>query len=88
MKSRLRWMARVVCVTAMAMMMWPGVGAARQAAPAASAPPDMTPVANPVSGFVKAGVARYQKNMVAAAEAMPAARIVFRYVLRFITPPY
>src|SRR5436190_1051082 len=33
MKSRLRWMARAVCVTAMAMMMWPGVRAARQAAP-------------------------------------------------------
>jgi len=78
MKSRLRWMARVVCVTAMAMMMWPGVGAARQAAPAASAPPDMTPVANPVSGFVKAGVARYQKNMVAAAEAMPAEKYSFK----------
>jgi len=71
-------MARVVCVTAMAMMMWPGVGAARQAAPAASAPPDMTPVANPVSGFVKAGVARYQKNMVAAAEAMPAEKYSFK----------
>ncbi|PYU64220.1 MAG: hypothetical protein DMG56_07055 [Acidobacteria bacterium] len=78
MKSRPRWMARVVCVTAMAMMMWPGVRAARQAAPAASAPPDMTPVANPVSGFVKAGVARYQKNMVAAAEAMPAEKYSFK----------
>src|SRR5204863_8506931 len=78
MKSRLRWMARVVCVTAMAMMMWPGVGAARQAAPAASAPPDMTPVANPVSGFVKAGVARYGKNMISAAEAMPAEKYSFK----------
>src|SRR5437762_8272829 len=78
MKSRLRWMARVVSVTARAMMMWPGVGADRQAAPAASAPPDMTPVANPVSGFVKAGVARYQKNMVAAAEAMPAEKYAFK----------
>jgi len=28
-----------------------------------------------VSGFVKAGVARYEKNMVAAAEAMPAEKI-------------
>jgi hypothetical protein len=51
---------------------------AHQAAPAASAPPDMTPVANPVSGFVKAGVARYGKNMVAAAEAMPAENYVFK----------
>src|SRR5262249_25644035 len=39
-----------------------------QAAPAA-APAEI--VANPVSGFVKAGVARYEKNMTAAAEAMP-----------------
>jgi hypothetical protein len=51
---------------------------AQQAAPAASAAPDMTPVANPVSGFVKAGVARYQKNMVAAAEAMPAEKYSFK----------
>ncbi len=80
MKSRLHWMARAVGETAMAMamVMWPGVGAAQQAAPAASAPPDMTPVANPVSGFVKAGVARYQKNMVAAAEAMPAEKYSFK----------
>src|SRR6266704_3127832 len=51
---------------------------AQQAAPAAGAPPDMSPVANPVSGFVKAGVARYQKNMVAAAEAMPAEKYSFK----------
>ena len=35
-------------------------------------------VANPVSGFVKAGVARYGKNMVAAAEAMPAEKYNFK----------
>jgi hypothetical protein len=51
---------------------------AQQAAPAAGAPPDMSPVANPVSGFVKAGVARYQKNMVGAAEAMPAEKYSFK----------
>jgi hypothetical protein len=53
---------------------------AQQASPAVSAAPapDMTPVANPVSGFVKAGVARYQKNMVAAAEAMPAEKYSFK----------
>jgi len=61
-----------------------GVAGAQQAAPAASAPhsgaapPDLTPVANPVSGFVKARVARYQKNMVAAAEAMPAEKYSFK----------
>ncbi len=53
-------------------------GAQQAAAPAASAPPDMSPVANPVSGFVKAGVARYEKNMVAAAEAMPAEKYGFK----------
>ncbi|SRR6266851_519425 len=56
----------------------PAANAPQAAAPAASAPPDMTPVANPVSGFVKAGVARYGKNMVAAAEAMPAEKYGFK----------
>src|SRR6266699_4283941 len=51
---------------------------AASGAPAAGAAPDMSPVANPVSGFVKAGVARYEKNMVAAAEAMPAEKYVFK----------
>ena len=60
------------------MLIGAGVAVGQQAAPAASAPPDMTPVANPVSGFVKAGVARYQKNMVAAAEAMPAEKYSFK----------
>ncbi len=61
------------------MLTWAGVAAAQQAAaPAASAPPDLTPVANPVSGFVKAGVARSGKNMVAAAEAMPAEKYGFK----------
>jgi len=35
-------------------------------------------VPNPVSAFVKAGVARYGKNMVAAAEAMPAEKYSFK----------
>src|SRR5207244_12771248 len=52
--------------------------AQRAAAPAAGAATDMSPVANPVSGFVKAGVARYEKNMVAAAEAMPAEKYAFK----------
>jgi len=51
---------------------------AANGAPAAGTAPDMSPVANPVSGFVKAGVARYEKNMVAAAEAMPAEKYVFK----------
>jgi hypothetical protein len=75
MKIRAKWLA--VFVTAVAMFMGVGV-AAQQAAPTASAPPDLTPVANPVSGFVKAGVARYGKNMTAAAEAMPAEKYGFK----------
>jgi DinB family protein len=63
---------------AVAMLMAVGVAGAQQAAPAASAAPDITPVANPVSGFVKAGVARYGKNMVAAAESMPAEKYSFK----------
>jgi hypothetical protein len=68
-----------------AMVVGSGVTAAQQAAPTASAPPsgaaaapDLTPVANPVSGYVKAGVARFQKNMVTAAEAMPAEKYGFK----------
>jgi len=74
MKIRAKWMA----VTVVAVSMGAGVVAAQQAAPAASAPPDLTPVANPVSTFVKAGVARYGKNMTAAAEAMPAEKYSFK----------
>src|SRR5882762_11999119 len=59
-------------VAVMTVFMAAGSAFAQQAAPAASAPPDLSPVANPVSGFVKAGVARYEKNMMAAAEATPA----------------
>src|SRR5712692_6370955 len=66
-------------VAVMAVFMAAGSAFAQQAAaPAASAPPDLSPVANPVSGFVKAGVARYEKNMVAAAEAMPAEKYGFK----------
>jgi len=37
-----------------------------------------TPVANPVSSFVKQQLTRYNKNMVAAAEAMPAEKYNFK----------
>jgi uncharacterized damage-inducible protein DinB len=73
MKTRLGLM-----IAGMTVLMAASSAFAQQAAPAASAAPDMTPVANPVSGFVKAGVARYQKNMVAAAEAMPAEKYSFK----------
>lgn len=69
---------RVNFFAALTMLVGAGVAFAQQAAPATGAPPDMTPVANPVSGFVKAGVARYQKNMVAAAEAMPEEKYGFK----------
>jgi hypothetical protein len=77
---------RASLFVAVAILMAAGVAGAQQAAPAASAPPsgavaappDLTPVANPVSGFVKAGVARYGKNMVAAAESMPAEKYSFK----------
>jgi hypothetical protein len=65
-------------VAVMTVFMAAGSAFAQQAAPAASAPPDMSPVANPVSGFVKAGVGRYEKNMVAAAEAMPAEKYGYK----------
>src|ERR1700682_5757764 len=73
MKTQVSLLAAVMTV-----FMAAGSAFAQQAAPAASAPPDLTPVANPVSGFVKAGVARYEKNMVAAAEAMPADKYGFK----------
>jgi hypothetical protein len=37
-----------------------------------------TPVANPVSSFVKQQLARFNKTMVAAAEAMPAEKYSFK----------
>ena len=52
----------------------------QQAAPPADAQKmaELGTVANPVSAFVKAGVARYGKNMVAAADAMPAEKYSFK----------
>jgi hypothetical protein len=73
MKTRVSLLIAVITV-----FMAVGSAFAQQAAPAASASPDLSPVANPVSGFVKAGVARYEKNMVAAAEAMPAEKYGFK----------
>jgi DinB superfamily len=73
-------MKRIGMVAGMAVTVLLAAGAAKgqQAAPADAPKMDMTPVANPVSTFVKAGVARYQKNMVAAAEAMPAEKYSFK----------
>ncbi len=61
---------RVILLVVMTVLMAASSAAAQQAAPAATTP-DLAPVANPVSGFVKAGLGRYGKTMVAAAESMP-----------------
>jgi hypothetical protein len=67
--KRFAWVAVVaIAVFVMATDAWPRQSAAPKEAPKMA---DMSPVANPVSTFVKAGVGRYGKNMVAAAEAMP-----------------
>jgi len=66
-----------------------GVAAAQQTAPAASAPQAAAPadaqsmakmaaVPNPVTGTVKAQLARFSKNMVGAAELMPAEKYGFK----------
>lgn len=68
----------------LAMLMAGGVACAQQAAPPAAAPADaqkmaeMGPIVNPVSGTVKGQIARMSKNMVAAAEAMPAEKYGFK----------
>src|SRR5260370_26287460 len=75
MKTQVSLLAAVMTV-----FMAAGSAFAQQAAPAASAPPsgavaaapDMSPVANPVGGVVKAGVAAYGKNILAAAAMMHA----------------
>ena len=72
-----------------ALLLAAGSVAAQQPAPAASAaqakaPADaqemakLGPVVNPVSGAVKAQLPRFSKNMVAAAEAMPADKYGFK----------
>jgi hypothetical protein len=65
---------------ATALLMTSGVAAAQQAAPPADAQKmaELGTVTSPVSGFVKAGVPRYEKNMVGAAEAMPAEKYSFK----------
>ena len=50
----------------------------QQSAGGAPASPSLAPVANPVSAAVKAQLPRFSKNMVAAAEAMPAEKYNFK----------
>ena len=51
---------------------------AQQSAGGAPASPSLAPVANPVSAAVKAQLPRFSKNMVAAADAMPAEKYNFK----------
>ncbi len=68
-------------VVAVAILLTAGVAGAQQPP---AVPVDRSPlaetgtVANPVSGTVKGQVARFTKNMVAAAEAMPAEKYGFK----------
>ncbi len=79
----------IVLTLLLAAMPAAGGASARQAAPAGSAaqakaPADaqemakLGPVTNPVSGAVKAQLPRFSKNMIAAAEAMPADKFGFK----------
>ena len=79
----------IVWTLLLAALLVAGSALARQAAPAGSAPQakapadaqemaKLGPVANPVSGAVKAQLPRFSKNMVAAAEAMPAEKYNFK----------
>jgi uncharacterized damage-inducible protein DinB len=73
MKMRVRLM-----VAMMAMLLAAGARG-QQAAPAdAQKMAEMGPIPNPVSGAVKGQLPRYSKNMVAAAEAMPAEKYGFK----------
>lgn len=70
-------MAGAVLVALVGGMWTAAAVAAKSAGQAAAAAPNEI-VANPVSSFVKAGVGRYEKNMVAAAEAMPAEKYGYK----------
>lgn len=71
--KRMGWMA----VVAMAALMLATTASAEQT-PAASAPADTAPMANPVSTVVKSRLASFQKNMVGGAELMPAEKYSFK----------
>jgi DinB family protein len=78
MKTRLGWMA--IAVMAAGLLTGVAVARSQQAAPAGGAGQDAAngPVANPVSTTVKGQLARFQKNMVGAAELMPAEKYGFK----------
>lgn len=70
--KRMGWMA-VVVIFVMA-----GTAVAQQTSAPAGAQDAAQPVANPVSTTVKGQLARFQKNMVAAAELMPTEKYGFK----------
>src|SRR6516225_1428844 len=70
-RKRLAWIAVAAA----------GLAAGAQAQQSAGGTPasgNLAPVANPVSAAVKAQLPRFSKNMVAAAEAMPAGKYSFK----------
>jgi hypothetical protein len=71
--KRIGWMA----VAAMGVWSLASAASAQQA-PAAGAPADMAPMANPVSTVVKNRLVAFQKNMVGGAELMPAEKYSFK----------
>jgi hypothetical protein len=87
MRASVKQMAIAVFVAGMMVLMGAGVVTAQQAAPAAGAQPaaanaqemaKLGTIPNPVSAAVKNQLPRFSKNMVAAAEAMPAEKYNFK----------
>ena len=72
---RIGWVA---VATILVLATGSGANAQQAAPPDAPKMADMGPVANPVSTTVKGQVPRFSKNMVAAAEAMPAEKYSFK----------
>jgi DinB family protein len=67
----------VLCAPAIAIGQQSSGSASSPAAASSSAPP-AAPVANPVTTVVKSQLTRYAKNMVAAAQSMPAEKYGFK----------
>ncbi len=73
----------ILCVGAMAIAL-NGAAYAQENKPAAAAE-STAPVANPISSMVKTLMGRFSKNMVGAAEAMPADKFGFKPTAEMIT---
>lgn len=82
--KRYAWMAVMMLAVSVCAQQADAQAAPVTSAPQAKAPGDaqemakLGTVSNPVSGAVKAQLPRFQKNMVAAAEAMPAEKYGFK----------